>query len=124
MTAPTCKGAWILGSACGRCGRCLTTAPEEIARLREKIEVEARDARLCQKKHALAERRDAFHSVATLLHTCGVNHWSEGHDDVAIALRDSVREIIRLRDEAEEELARLSTPSDVIAERLHDTQEI
>lgn len=33
-----CKGAWALRSNCGTCSRCLESAPEYIAQLRDQLE--------------------------------------------------------------------------------------
>lgn len=45
QTAPSCKGSWLIGTACGHCPRCYETAPETIKKLRDEVsELRAKNA--------------------------------------------------------------------------------
>ena len=41
-----CKGDWLLGTACGRCTRCVDTAPKVISKMRMDREREQRELKL------------------------------------------------------------------------------
>lgn len=62
-SAAMCKGSWALGTACGRCSRCIEAAPQAaqiIRDLRTRMEPTPDEWQLLWQHHGSAEKAEAL----------------------------------------------------------------